>query len=255
MALVVTTARQGAQLATAPRRCTRRTRIRCWQTGSCSSDPGSDRPSVWARTWASGRLLITLGIQAVMAPSSTARLPALRNHARGQSRRLHRPDGRPHRRRDLPGRHQVVLVNPIFPQNHVTSSASTSRRPLVAGRHIIGLGIVLTVLFRFTRFGLATRASAETEVGALVSGLSPDRIALVNWSSVSSSPHRRHIDRPLVPLQPGRTRSSSCRRWPPPCRRFHSLGWPSRRPRHRRARIALRLRQRAPPGLPAAPAS
>ena len=40
---------------------------------------------------------------------------------------------------------------------------------------------MLTVLYRFTRFGLATRASAESEVGALVSGLSPDRIALVNW--------------------------------------------------------------------------
>jgi branched-subunit amino acid ABC-type transport system permease component len=67
-----------------------------------------------------------------------------------------------------------ILVNPIFPQSHISFlgvNISVDRLWLAAT--IIGLGVVLTVLFRFTRFGLATRASAETEVGALVSGLSP----------------------------------------------------------------------------------
>ncbi|MFZ0250619.1 MAG: ATP-binding cassette domain-containing protein, partial [Acidimicrobiales bacterium] len=100
---------------------------------------------------------------------------------------------------------QVVLVNPIFPQNHVKFlgiDISTDRL-LLAGT-IIGLGIVLTVLFRFTRFGLATRASAETEVGALVSGLSPDRIALVNWIiSFVVCGIAGILIAPLVPLQPG----------------------------------------------------
>ena len=31
------------------------------------------------------------------------------------------------------------------------------------------------------RFGLLTRAAAETQLGAIVSGVSPDRIALLNW--------------------------------------------------------------------------
>ena len=47
---------------------------------------------------------------------------------------------------------------------------------------IVGVGILLTLWFRFTRFGLATRAAAESEKGALVSGLSPERIALINWA-------------------------------------------------------------------------
>ena len=47
---------------------------------------------------------------------------------------------------------------------------------------VVGVAVVLTVLFRATRFGLVTRAAAETEKGAVVTGLSPDRIALANWA-------------------------------------------------------------------------
>lgn len=39
----------------------------------------------------------------------------------------------------------------------------------------------LWLLFRYTRFGLATRAAAENEKGALVLGYSPDFLAGVNW--------------------------------------------------------------------------
>lgn len=46
---------------------------------------------------------------------------------------------------------------------------------------VIAVGLVLGALVRYTRFGLATRAVAETERGALVSGLSPDTIAAANW--------------------------------------------------------------------------
>ena len=100
---------------------------------------------------------------------------------------------------------QVILVNPIFPQNHVSFlGVDISLDRLLLATTIIGLGVVLTVLFRFTRFGLATRASAETEVGALVSGLSPERIALgqldhqLRRLRAGGDPHR-----PPVPLQPG----------------------------------------------------
>jgi ABC-type branched-subunit amino acid transport system ATPase component/ABC-type branched-subunit amino acid transport system permease subunit len=46
---------------------------------------------------------------------------------------------------------------------------------------IIGVALVLSALYKFTRFGLATRAAAESEKGAYVSGISPDRIAAYNW--------------------------------------------------------------------------
>ncbi len=123
---------------------------------------------------------------------------------------------------------QVVLVNPIFPQNHISFlgvSISTDRL-LLAGT-IIALGVVLTVVFRFTRFGLATRASAETEVGALVSGLSPDRIALVNWViSFVVSGIAGVLIAPLVPLQPGTyTLFIVPALAAAVVGRFHSLGW------------------------------
>ena len=41
-------------------------------------------------------------------------------------------------------------------------------------------------LTRFTRFGLNTRAVAESERGAVLSGLSPDRIAALNCVSAAS---------------------------------------------------------------------
>jgi ABC-type branched-subunit amino acid transport system permease subunit len=40
---------------------------------------------------------------------------------------------------------------------------------------------VLWAVFRFTRFGLATRASAESEKGALLVGISPDLLGSGNW--------------------------------------------------------------------------
>ncbi|HVT41368.1 MAG TPA: branched-chain amino acid ABC transporter permease/ATP-binding protein [Acidimicrobiales bacterium] len=122
----------------------------------------------------------------------------------------------------------VALVNPIFPQSHIKFlgvDISTDRLWLAAT--IIGLGIVLTVLFRFTRFGLATRASAETEVGALVSGLSPDRIALANWViSFVVCGIAGVLIAPLVPLVPGTyTLFIVPALAAAVVGRFHSLGW------------------------------
>jgi ABC-type branched-subunit amino acid transport system ATPase component/branched-subunit amino acid ABC-type transport system permease component len=175
-------------------------------------------------------LLITLGIQAVMgAVVYLLVFRPLRNH---------RPVAKAVASIGLMGvltavvtyqvGTQVVLVNPIFPQDHVKwlgIDVSTDRL-LLAGT-IIGLGIVLTVLFRFTRFGLATRASAETEVGALVSGLSPDRIALVNWIiSFVVSGIAGILIAPLVPLQPGTyTLFIVPALAAAVVGRFHSLGW------------------------------
>jgi sulfate-transporting ATPase len=123
---------------------------------------------------------------------------------------------------------QVLLVNPIFPQNHVSFlGVNISVDRLLLAAAIIGLGIVLTVMFRFTRFGLATRASAETEVGALVSGLSPDRIALINWIiSFVVCGIAGILIAPLVPLQPGTyTLFIVPALAAAVVGRFHSLGW------------------------------
>jgi branched-chain amino acid transport system permease protein len=46
---------------------------------------------------------------------------------------------------------------------------------------VVVCSVALWAVFRFTRFGLATRAAAENERGAVVLGLSPDRLAAANW--------------------------------------------------------------------------
>jgi len=46
---------------------------------------------------------------------------------------------------------------------------------------VIAFAILLWLLFQRTRFGLATRAAAENERGAIVLGFSPDLLAAVNW--------------------------------------------------------------------------
>jgi branched-chain amino acid transport system permease protein len=58
---------------------------------------------------------------------------------------------------------------------------------VIASDQLVLLGIVvavaalLSVVYRFTRFGLATRAAAENERGAVILGFSPDLLAGVNW--------------------------------------------------------------------------
>jgi ABC-type branched-subunit amino acid transport system permease subunit len=46
---------------------------------------------------------------------------------------------------------------------------------------VIAIAAVLAAVYRYTRFGLATRASAENEQGAALVGLSADRIGASNW--------------------------------------------------------------------------
>jgi branched-chain amino acid transport system permease protein len=46
---------------------------------------------------------------------------------------------------------------------------------------VVAVTLALVVVFRSTRFGLATRGAAETEKGAVLLGYSPDRLAAINW--------------------------------------------------------------------------
>ncbi len=100
---------------------------------------------------------------------------------------------------------QQVLVAPIFPQS--TYTIGNIRIP--ADRFwfavtIVGVALLLGAVYRFTPFGLATRASAESEIGALVTGLSPENIALRNWAiSGTVAGLAGILIGPLVPLIPG----------------------------------------------------
>ncbi len=46
---------------------------------------------------------------------------------------------------------------------------------------VLAMTAVLAAVFHYTRFGLATRAAAESEKGAVLIGISPDRLAAINW--------------------------------------------------------------------------
>ncbi|WP_007508085.1 branched-chain amino acid ABC transporter permease/ATP-binding protein [Pseudofrankia saprophytica] len=75
-----------------------------------------------------------------------------------------------------------VSVEQIFPADRWTLGSLTvlSDRFYLAVAVIV-LTLVLTAVFRFTRFGLLTRATASSQTGAYVSGVSASRVALTNW--------------------------------------------------------------------------
>lgn len=58
---------------------------------------------------------------------------------------------------------------------------SLSQEQLFVVVLVVVLSIALRLLFTRTSFGLATRAAAENERGAICLGLSPDRLAAINW--------------------------------------------------------------------------
>ncbi|MEV0354890.1 branched-chain amino acid ABC transporter permease/ATP-binding protein [Nocardia sp. NPDC050697] len=77
----------------------------------------------------------------------------------------------------------LVAVQPIF----ALDTFALGDRKVPADRvwlalAIVALAVVVALVFRFTRFGVATEAAAESEKGAYLTGLSPDRIAFANWA-------------------------------------------------------------------------
>jgi sulfate-transporting ATPase len=98
-----------------------------------------------------------------------------------------------------------VLVEPIFPARTYTAGGIrlTGDRFWFAVT-VVAVAVVLAAVFRFTRFGIATRAAAESELGAYVTGLSPDRIAMGNWAiSAMVAGLAGILIAPLTPLLPG----------------------------------------------------
>ncbi|NYI75565.1 branched-chain amino acid ABC transporter permease [Nocardioides panzhihuensis] len=99
----------------------------------------------------------------------------------------------------------AISVQPFLPDAvyDIGESSVPADRLWFAGI-IVVLGIALTLYIRLTRFGLATRAVAETERGAIVTGLSPDRIAAVNWAiSTVVAGLSGILIAPIVTMTPG----------------------------------------------------
>jgi ABC-type branched-subunit amino acid transport system ATPase component/branched-subunit amino acid ABC-type transport system permease component len=97
-----------------------------------------------------------------------------------------------------------VSVAHVFPRSQwVIGDVHISQDRVWFAVTVVAIATVLGIAFRFTRFGLATRASAETEKGAFVSGLSPDRIAVANWMlSAAIAGMAGILIAPIVPLVP-----------------------------------------------------
>jgi branched-chain amino acid transport system permease protein len=72
---------------------------------------------------------------------------------------------------------------PLLPEDPVRFlGTSVSANRLLLGAGAVAVALLLAAVFRSTRFGLATRAAAENEKGALLGGLSPDRLGVANWA-------------------------------------------------------------------------
>ncbi|MEI7886184.1 MAG: ABC transporter permease [Actinomycetes bacterium] len=69
-------------------------------------------------------------------------------------------------------------VLPEQPVRFLGTAVTANRLLLVL--FVILATVCLTALFRFTRFGLQTRAAAGSQKGAMLIGISPDRIGLIN---------------------------------------------------------------------------
>jgi branched-chain amino acid transport system permease protein len=70
---------------------------------------------------------------------------------------------------------------PVLPRNTVTIfDATVPVDRLILPGIVLAAALALSLLFRFSRFGLATRAASENEVGAMLAGLSPNELALAN---------------------------------------------------------------------------
>ena len=60
-------------------------------------------------------------------------------------------------------------------------SAHVPTSSFVLSGLVVACALLLGGVFRYTRFGLATRAASEHERGAILTGISPDRLGFLNW--------------------------------------------------------------------------
>jgi len=84
--------------------------------------------------------------------------------------------------------HGARLIAKLLPTDSVTlfGDVVVGRDRLLILAVAVVVTVALTVLYRATRFGLATSAVAESRRAASAQGISPDVIATVNWALGSS---------------------------------------------------------------------
>ncbi|MCY3860840.1 MAG: branched-chain amino acid ABC transporter permease/ATP-binding protein [bacterium] len=97
-----------------------------------------------------------------------------------------------------------VAVDDVFPSDIWTvGGVRVASDRIWFALTVVLVAVLLWALFRFTPFGLATRAAAETERGAYLAGLSPDRLAALNWMlSAAVAGGAGILIAPIVPLVP-----------------------------------------------------
>ena len=71
---------------------------------------------------------------------------------------------------------------PVLPQNHQVTilGSDVGLDRLLMAAIVIAAATVLAALYRWSRFGLATRAASEDEVSATLAGLSPNSLSMIN---------------------------------------------------------------------------
>jgi branched-chain amino acid transport system permease protein len=73
-------------------------------------------------------------------------------------------------------------VGAILPSEPIALFGSdVPRDRLLLAAIVVGAAAVLWAVYRFTRFGLASRAASDDRTGVALLGWSPDRLAAVNW--------------------------------------------------------------------------
>jgi branched-chain amino acid transport system permease protein len=75
---------------------------------------------------------------------------------------------------------RAVFPDGLF-RNFLGLGKPMSHDRLLFAVFAVAIGAALWVFFQYTRFGLATRAAAGNEKGAVLLGYSPERLALANW--------------------------------------------------------------------------
>ncbi len=77
---------------------------------------------------------------------------------------------------------EPVTTNPIFPSSGLTVAGITFPEDrLFFTSVVVVISVALALVYRYSRFGLATRAGAENDKGAALTGISATRIAGQNW--------------------------------------------------------------------------
>ncbi len=80
----------------------------------------------------------------------------------------------------------VVVRRPVLPDGPVELlGATVTENRLILVALVGAVAVALAAVFRFSRFGLATRAAEGNEKGALLLGIAPDRLASISWALAS----------------------------------------------------------------------